>query len=286
MWTRTKLMMMIAETIGRLPNFIKRFGLGHGLRLGFNRCGTGTATDLAPQPLNVPGYADPFWLRANRSDHSIFWQSIVRQQYDLSGFPQLREIEKRAQKMLAAGKVPVIIDGGANIGLSLRTFAHDFPFAHVVAVEPDSENLRVLRANAKDVATPHTIVQAGIAARSGHCRVVSRYRGSAGLQTACCEADHPDAIRTCTVPELTAMVPGGVPWIVKLDIEGAQDELFSVHTEWVGTADLIILELDDWAFPWSGSSVNFFRALSRYRFDYLLADELILAFRHRDGAGG
>jgi FkbM family methyltransferase len=273
---------MIPEVIGRLPNFINRFGLRSGLRLGLNRSGRGIATDLEPLPLSVPDHDLPIWLRSNRSDHSIFWQTVVRKQYDLGRFPQFRALEQRARAMLAQGKVPVIVDGGANIGLSLRTFAQDFPFAHVIAVEPDSDNLRVLRANADGLATAHDIVQAGIAGRSGHCRVVSRERGSAGLQTAYCEASHPEAIRTCTIPELVAMVPNGVPWIVKLDIEGAQDELFSVDTEWVGTVDLIILELDDWAFPWSGSSVNFFRALSQHRFDYLLADELILAFRHRE----
>ena len=273
---------MLAEKIERLPNFIKQFGPLHGLRLGLGVGGAGADADAgaALYSVQVPGFSGPIWLRPTRSDYSIFWQSIVRSQYNISKFPQAAELDRRAQALLAAGKTPVIVDCGGNIGLSLRTWAQDYPFAHVVIVEPDNENLRVLQANAREVSIGHTIVHGGVAARSGHCRVVSHERGSAGLQTEYCDTDHPNAIRTFTVPELVAMVPGGEPWIVKLDIEGAQDELFSRDTDWVATADLIILELDDWAFPWSGSSNTFFSALSQHRFDYLLDEELILAFRH------
>ena len=273
---------MNRETIERLPNFIKRFGLTDGLRLGLGVRGAGGDVRAAAVPVRVPGLAGPVWLRPIRSDYSIFWQSLVKRQYELRHFPQTAELRRRAEAMIAVGKVPVIVDGGANIGLSLRTFVQDFPFAHIVCVEPDSENSRVLAANAREVSTPHTLVQAGLASRSGHCRVVARERGSAGLQTEYCDPAHPEAIRTVTVADCVAMVPNGVPWIVKLDIEGAQDELFSTNTQWVGETDCIILELDDWAFPWAGTSVNFFRALAEHRFDYLMAEELILAFRHAD----
>lgn len=274
---------MKRERIERLPNFIKRFGLKDGLRLGTTIPDAGTLTDLAPLAYRVPGFSEPVWLRPNRSDYSIFWQSFVCTQYDLGKFPQTEELERRAEEMCAAGEVPIIIDGGANIGLSLRSFAKDFPFAHVVCVEPDDDNFRVLEANARELKTPHTLVKAGIASRSGHCRVVSRDRGSAGFQTEYCDESNPEAIRTATISELVGMVPGGRPWIVKLDIEGAQQELFSGATDWVAETDLIILELDDWAFPWQGTSVAFFRALAPHRFDYLIDQELILAFRHRNG---
>lgn len=273
---------MLGEKLQRLPNFLKRYGIVDGLRLGFGVSGQGGDTTLPEKPVRVPDYDRPIWLRPNRSDYSIFWQCVVREQYKLSAFPQMTALLERGHSLAAQGKVPVIVDGGANIGLSLRSFARDFPFAHVVSIEPDEQNMRVLTANAREVSSGKTLVSGGLASRSGHCRVVARDRGSAGLQTEFCEASHPEAITTFTVPDLVAQVPGGVPWIVKLDIEGAQAELFSQNYDWVGETDLIILELDDWAFPWSGSSVNFFRALAQHDFDYLLSDELILCFRHSE----
>ena len=221
---------MMREKLERLPNFIKRFGVKDGIRLGTGLISAGTDVGAPAQSIAVPGFPGPIWLRPTRSDYSIFWQSIVQRQYELNAFPQTTRLLKRAEHMRATGQTPVIVDGGGNIGLSLRTFVQDFPFAHVVSVEPDSDNFRVLTANAGEVGPAHTLVQAAIAAKSGHARVVARERGSAGFMTEYCAADHPDAIPTRTIDELVDMVPDGMPWIVKLDIEGAQDELFSANT--------------------------------------------------------
>lgn len=270
------------ERLERLPNFLKRYGLFHGLRLGLGVTGKGANVAAAARPVSVPDYECPVWLRPIRSDYSIFWQSIVRREYDLSRFAQTAAIVERAQAAIRAGQNPVILDCGGNIGLSVRSFARDFPFAHIVVVEPDEQNMRVLKANAAQVPGGVTPVLGGVASRSSHCKVVARDRGSAGFRTAYCEADDPEAIRTHTVQDLFAMVPGAYPWIVKLDIEGAQEELFSDNLAWIGNVDLILLELDDWAFPWGGTSINFFRALSAHRFDYLVDGELIVCFRHRD----
>lgn len=48
------------------------------------------------------------------------------------------------------------------------------------------------------------------------------------------------------------------PLIVKLDIEGAQAQLFSSNTDWVDGSTLIpFLELDDWLLPWQGARPQF-----------------------------
>lgn len=272
---------MDSETLLRLPNFLKRFGLLHGLRLGLTVRGAGGDVAAAERPVAVPGLPAPVWMRPTRSDYSIFWQCMVQGQYDLGAFPQTAELTRRAEAMIAAGQVPVVVDGGGNIGLALRGFARDYPFAHVVSVEPDQQNMRVLRRNAGELAPGFaTPVLGAVASRGGHCRVVAEERGSAGLMTEFCAADAAGAVPAFAIPDLIAMVPNGRPWIVKLDIEGAQAEVFSQNLDWVGETDLIVLELDDWAFPWSGSGVNFFRALAAHRFDYLIHGELVLAFRH------
>lgn len=272
------------EKLLRLPNFIKRFGLVHGLRLGLGLGAASTDPASAERAVKVPGLARPVWMRPIRSDYSIFWQCLVQGQYDFGRFPQAAELMRRARAMEAEGARPVIIDGGGNIGYAMLTFARDYPFAHVVSVEPDDDNIRVLRRNAEslpqDKVTP---VHGAVASRAGHSRVIAHERGSAGLMTEFCDADAPGAVRAYTISELVDLVPGGRPWIVKLDIEGAQNELFSANLDWIGQTDLIVLEPDDWAFAWSCSTVNFFRALAAHRFDYLLDGELILCFRHLEG---
>ena len=272
---------MNTETLLRLPNFIKRFGPIDGVRLGLGVQGAGGDVAAPERAVRVPGYPGPVWMRPTRSDYSIFWQCLVQGQYDLSRFPQTAELCRRAQAMRDRGEVPVIVDGGGNIGFAIRGFARDYPFAHIVSVEPDANNMRVLRRNAGELPVGMvTPVLGAVSSTAGHCRVIGEERGSAGLMTEFCDPAAPGAVAAYTIPALVGMGPGGRPWIVKLDIEGAQAELFSQNLAWVGETDLIVLELDDWAFPWSGSGVNFFRALAAHRFDYLVDGELVLAFRH------
>mgnify|MGYP000930999581 CR=1 FL=1 len=89
----------------------------------------------------------------------------------------------------------------------------------------------------------------------------------------------PGAIPAYTIDDLCALGGTTDPLIVKLDIEGAQAQLFASNTDWVGRTALITLELDDWLMPWQGTSRNFFSCLSRYPFDYLLGGESIFCFR-------
>ena len=272
--------MALKRKLLRLPNYLKAFGPVAGLRLGLSVGMPGGAPGDLARPFSVPGYGAPVWLRPTASDHSIFWQCMTRDQYDLGEWPQTVQFKARMATRAARGEVPVIIDGGANIGLAALNFARAFPAAHIVAVEPDADNHRVLSQNAAASGAAIMPVLGGIASRCGSLKVVGYDRGSAGLQTAWCDADDPDAIQSFDVPALVAKVPGGWPAIVKLDIEGAQDELFSANTDWVSQTDLIILELDDWQFPWSASAQTFFAALSAHKFDWLIRGELIFAYRH------
>ena len=50
--------------------------------------------------------------------------------------------------------------------------------------------------------------------------------------------------------------------IVKVDIEGAETELFRSNTDWMDRIDLIAIELHDWLFPNSGTSQFFMKAVA------------------------
>jgi FkbM family methyltransferase len=264
----------------RLPNYVKRFGLIEGLSLSA-RIGRPAGSDRdGARPVRLRALPDPIWLRPTVSDHSIFWQCWVNNQYDLNNFPQTEALLKRATAMVSQGKKPLIIDGGANIGLATRWFAHHFPFAHILAVEPDDENVRVLMQNQRSIAAAVTPVHGAISSKSGYCRITRRERGSAGFITEACSADEAGSVPSYGIDALKAQIQNGELWIVKLDIEGAQSELFSQNTDWIDQTDLIILELDDWQFPWSASSQTFFTAIARRKFDFLIDGELILCFRH------
>jgi FkbM family methyltransferase len=180
---------------------------------------------------------------------------------------------------LRQGQKPLIIDCGANIGLASLWFAHAFPQAHIVAVEPDGANFALLQRNIAPYGGRITALRGGIWSVEDHLRIDNPSAGSAAFRVVPCSADHPDAVRTFTIPGISADHGVERPLIVKVDIEGAQGPLFSAHADWVGASDLIVLELDDWQLPWTGTSRPFFAAVSSWPFDFLLGGESIFCFR-------
>jgi predicted O-methyltransferase YrrM len=58
-------------------------------------------------------------------------------------FPQGSEVRACYEEMLARGRVPVVLDCGANIGFSTYWQEVEFPQALVIAVEPDVENAKL-----------------------------------------------------------------------------------------------------------------------------------------------
>lgn len=264
----------------KLPNYIREFGLVSGIRIFQAVEGADHAAGGGnPIKVQLPGYPGTIHLRDTLADCSTFWQCLVQRQYDLGRFPQTRRLDQHYNELLSAGKTPLIIDCGGNIGLGTLWFARRFPKAHIVTIEPDDDNLEMLRRNTAHLKERITIVQGGIWDRHGALTIVNPQSGSAAFRVEFTADEGPGAIPAYTIDDLCALGGTTDPLIVKLDIEGAQAQLFASNTDWVGRTALITLELDDWLMPWQGTSRNFFSCLSRYPFDYLLGGESIFCFR-------
>src|SRR5580765_7364718 len=75
--------------------------------------------------IQMPGYRAPLWLRNWRedpSDISVFEKVFLQHEYD----HPLGNIDPK-----------VIVDGGAFIGCTAAFFAHKYPAAKIIAIEPD-----------------------------------------------------------------------------------------------------------------------------------------------------
>jgi FkbM family methyltransferase len=227
----------------------------------------------------VPGCPGPINLRDTVSDHSIFWQCIVQRQYDMIHFPQSERLMSAYRGFIENGERVLIIDCGGNIGLSALYLASLFPSATVYAVEPDKSNFELLKDNTAALDGRVVALRGGVWQESGNLTIVNPESGSAAFRVAATEVVESDSIRAFTINEICALAGVQFPFIVKIDIEGAQANLFKGDTSWVGNAHLIMLELDDWLMPWQGTSRPFFASVSRYPFDYLISGETIFCFR-------
>jgi FkbM family methyltransferase len=268
----------LARRISKLPNYARRFGALHGVRLFRNVERKVAENRERVERLNVPGYPT-LQLRDTISDHAIFWQCIVQCQYDFLAFPQASRLKRAYVSAVSQGVSPLIIDCGANIGLASVWFAKTFPEARIYAIEPDKRNFEMLQTNTAAFGKRVTPVQGAIWHERDSLRIVNPEAGSAAFRVSLATSSPHDAVPAFRIDDICEMAHTRVPLVVKLDIEGAQASLFSANTDWVGNTHLITLELDDWLFPWQGTSRSFFATLSRYPFDYLIRGESIFCFR-------
>lgn len=271
--------------ISKSPNYIKSFGIFHGLRLLFLVERFIPKKTTVIKKYIVPGYPGSICLRKTVSDHSIFWQCIVQRQYDMFRFPQSNRLMSAYRESVEKGVRPLVIDCGGNIGLSTLYLATLFPEANIYVVEPDEDNFEMLKMNTSSLGDRVVALQGGIWHKGGNLRIVNPESGSAAFRVAATIGSSNETVRAYTINEICALAGVESPLIVKIDIEGAQVNLFNSNIKWVCNTHLIMLELDDWLMPWQGTSRPFFACISQYPFDYLISGETIFCFRDFEQGG-
>jgi hypothetical protein len=70
------------------------------------------------------------------------------------------------------------------------------------------------------------------------------------------------------------------PFIVKIDIEGFEENLFEKNTEWLDKFPLLIIELHDWMIPKSANSQNFLRCVSKLNRDFIYINENVFSIKN------
>ena len=204
------------------------------------------------------------YFRKQSSDEAVIKQILSDQQYNLNRSSRVTELLAFAKRQEANGRRPLVVDAGANIGVSPIYFIANLPNALVVAIEPDLENFKLLTKNVEGLNVE--AIRSAISSSTGRVRVVDPGLGHWAYRTQSMgeEVDAPDAVSCVTVNDIYASHRSTCfPFIVKIDIEGAEEDLFSGNTEWVALTPVIIVELHDWMFPRGGTSRPFLQCISK-----------------------
>jgi FkbM family methyltransferase len=251
-----------------------------GARSGARACyllASATVGPGSPKPLRIRETTEPIWLRNGTSDFEVMEEIFVHREYDFTGWPSHHAMVERAYAdAISAGKVPVILDCGANIGLASIWFALRYPRARIYAIEPEPDNFAMLRRNVGGYAN---VVPVHAAISDQVTRV--SLRNPQDQPWACqTEEDETGGIETVTIPDLFARFPDSEPLIVKVDIEGHETTLFRSNTDWADDTPLVVFEMHDWLFAWRGTGDAILRCLTQRSRDYLIRGEHLFAFAH------
>jgi hypothetical protein len=122
------------------------------------------------------------------------------------------------------------------------------------------------------------VVEAAIGSRPGLVSLANPFGEAWAVQTT--RSDAEEGVRVRTIPELVAAEgPSAQLFIVKIDIEGFEDDLFRTNLGWIDETTSIIVEPHDWMLPGKGTSINFRRALAERGFELLVSGENLIYVR-------
>ena len=208
-----------------LPAYLRVFGW-RGL-MSFARVRYSASRE--PRAVFLRGHAHPVWIRPDSTDVMTLREIFIARDYD---FPVHREIR-------------TIIDAGANIGLSTVFFAHKYPRARVVAIEPEAANFALLQQNTRGYANV-VALHAALWSETGEVALDDPGRGEHGFVTREAgptgDITHVEAVTISDVMERQALDHVD---LLKVDIEGAEKEVFEQAGRWIGHVSVVVAELHD-----------------------------------------
>jgi FkbM family methyltransferase len=260
----------------RLFKSISRLGVLNGCRVFyvyvFHRLARGRKWSC--RELRLRNVSRPVWLRPGVSDWIVMERIFLDREYDPLSAEHDEAMDRLEARLVSAGRKPLIIDCGANVGLSSVWLTERFPRATVIALEPQAANFDVLSRNARNY--PNILpMHAAISDRMSRVALVNHGDVPWAWQTEETEAGGVPAV---TIPHLVGRDSRYSLMLVKVDIEGFEVALFRDGAAWVDSLPLLVFEMHDWMRPGSGSGHAFFSVLSRRPRDYLLRGENVFAY--------
>lgn len=224
-----------------------KYGLSNALKLYSPSFRSPTLTRL-----NLKSLRHPFWMRKGKYDELVFREVVILGVYDQECIRSMKDVK-------------FILDAGAHIGLATVQFASWFPDAKIISIEPDEANLAVLRRNA--VMYPNVaVIHGALWHRSVNLVIENPESNSTGFQV--CESVT-GSLPGYSIPDLMQRFGADKIDILKMDIEGAEREIFEAPTnQWLPNTRVISIELHDWmkagcAFAFYSKAVS--RPFSQYQ---------------------
>lgn len=253
------------------------------LRHAFSIAGTPrreTRAALERIAVETPAGPHHLYSRPGTSDRDVIWSVFERRDYDLSRLRRFDEIRQWLGARHRQGRRPLIIDAGANIGASAVFFALTFPTATVIAIEPEPGNFELLVKNTHGLNV--RCFHAALAATDGRAALHDPGEGNWGFRAERTEAGSGN-LPCFGIDRLHRETCNGdvFPFLVKIDIEGGEADVFAANTSWVAETPVLIAELHDWLLPRQGTALPFLRCVSQLERDFVYLGEDVFSIAHQ-----
>jgi predicted O-methyltransferase YrrM len=85
----------------------------------------------------------------DRIDWDMLTQICFTEEYNLNKLSLSKQLYSHLDQIFSSSKITLIVDLGANNGISVRYFADEYPNSKILAFEPYVDNLKLAKFNNK-----------------------------------------------------------------------------------------------------------------------------------------
>lgn len=145
----------------------------------------------------------------------------------------------------------LIIDCGSNIGCSTNYFLRTFKNSKVISIEPDEDNFLLLSDNVKNQNA--ILINNAISNENFNFEIKDSEDNRA---KSIVKVDKENLKKTLTINQILGEKENEefFPFLIKIDIEGHEKDLFESNIEWFDKFQIVIIEIHDWMLP--GESIS------------------------------
>jgi len=227
-------------------------------------------------------------LNRNMTDWGVSWQVFLDDQFtpleNIFNDSRKKDLLDYEKYQIDNGKQPLVIDCGSNSGASCIYFALTHPKAKIIGIEIDSDNylhsLKNIELNDLDA----LVINKGISSVDGYGSIINPDADNDSFRIKKnIPGNNNNKVSMISMDKLFEDFPLNkfFPFIVKIDIEGGEDDLFETNTEWVIDVPMIIIELHDWIIPKKRTSLNFLKVISKLDRDFNIKGENVFSIKNK-----
>ena len=204
------------------------------------------------------------YLRKNTKDKETFEEIFLTNLYNL-----LLPIQPKT-----------IVDAGANVGLASLFFRMKYPSAAIVAIEIEQKNIEAIEKNTIGFSN-FELKPNALFSRKAFFSIEDPYNATNSFQIKEVSSSENADITSITLDEILESNHWETIDILKIDIEGAEKQLFESHYEnWLPRTKVIMVETHDRMIP--KCSYTVMKTINEYNFILYTTTEGTLIYYNLD----
>lgn len=217
----------------------------------------------------------------NDFDLITIYEIFSEENYNLRKFEIWKSISKVLHSYQKENIKPLIIDCGSNIGSSSEYFKRCYRNGQIIMIEPDINNFKFSKKNTS--IEDRFLINNAISSDEKSLKFSNLSEDNRAYKIT---DDGNIDIKSTTVENILNITGNGFkPFLIKIDIEGFEKDLFLKNYQWIEFFDVIMIELHDWMLPNKNNSYNFINAINEIcnenlRFDFLISGENLILVKN------